>query len=56
MTRSQQGVVEEVVFPNGKQDGRAKVAFEAIPGYPQEGPLCNLDGLGHSPPRGRSES
>lgn len=38
MTQPQQGVVKEVVFPNGKQDSKATMEMGTLHGYPQVGP------------------
>lgn len=38
-TRPQQGVVKEVVFPNGKQDSKATIEMGTLHGFPQAGPL-----------------
>lgn len=37
MTELQQGVVKEVVFPNGKQDSKATIEMGTLHGFPHTG-------------------
>jgi hypothetical protein len=38
VTQPQQGVVKEVVFPNGKQDSKAAIGMGTLHAFPQVGP------------------